>query len=238
MGTGAIVAIVVGGCLVVFGGIAWMMVWLRRSNAADEEAALGRLRKELAHRGWAYAERDDSYVEFYNRQNEFTQRNPFDPLTRPPRASAARDVITGTHRGRPFLAATFDVHYKGELTPQRCIWVRTPVVRPALSVSRILPGENTISSALGQGGLQLGNPEFDNHFRVSAEDDRFALQVVNPTMVQFLLGAPGSIRGFSLLGDQVDVLDPVSDHRDPAELIPALDLRCQLLDLIPPSAWA
>jgi hypothetical protein len=42
----------------------------------------------------------------------------------------------------------------------------------------------------------------------------------------------------SLLGDHLDLIDRISDHRDPAELIPALDRRCDLLDRIPPSAWA
>jgi hypothetical protein len=41
-----------------------------------------------------------------------------------------------------------------------------------------------------------------------------------------------------LLGANLDVGDPIDDHRNPAELIPALDLRCDLLDLVPRSAWA
>jgi hypothetical protein len=90
----------------------------------------------------------------------------------------------------------------------------------------------------GPGQSRAGKPEFDKRFRVSAEDDRFAAEVLNPRMIQLLLVAPGSFRGFWLLGGQIDMLDPVSDHRDPAELIPALDRRCDLLDLIPTTAWA
>ncbi|HET6504948.1 MAG TPA: DUF3137 domain-containing protein [Amycolatopsis sp.] len=238
MSAGAIVAIVVGGCLLVFGGIAWMMVWLRRSYREGETAALGRLRTELANRGWTYAERDDSYVALYNGQNQYKRPNPVNPLIRNPQAHSARDVVVGTHRGRPFVAATYEVSYRGEQEPLRCIWVRTPAVRSALTVTKVLPGENVMNAAIGRASLALGNPEFDKRFRVSAEDDRFAAAVLNPRMIQQLLAAPGSFRGFWLLGDQIDMLDPVSDHRDPAELIPALDRRCDLLDLIPTTAWA
>lgn len=238
MSPGAAIAVAAAGCVVVAGAIVAMMIWLRRSNAASEQAALSRLQEELAQRGWTFAERDDSVVSVYNAQNQYTQRNPFDPLTRPPTASAARDVITGTHRGRPFLAASFTVAYRGEHEPLRCIWVRTPAVRPALSVTRVLPGQNPVDQALGQGGVRTGDPEFDRRFRVAAEDDRFALAVLTPQLIQFLLHDPRPFKGFWLLGEQFDVLDPVRDHRDPAELIPALDLRCDVLDLIPPSVWA
>ncbi|WP_225978301.1 DUF3137 domain-containing protein [Gandjariella thermophila] len=230
------IAIAGAGCVLVFAGIAWLVIWLNRSNAAAEKAALGRLQEEAARRGWTFAERDDRYVDVYHAQVQLTERNPLQPLTPLPRASAARDVVTGTHRGRPFLAASFTVHHRHEQITQRCIWVRTPAPRPPLTVRRVGRAQRTVDAALGQ-YPSIGDPAFDERFEVSTGDERFARAVLNPRMTNFLLNEDRQFRGFALLGDQLEVLDPVSDHRDPAELIPALDLRCDILDLIPADVW-
>jgi hypothetical protein len=236
MSVGAAIAVAAGGCVLVFGGIAWLVVWLNRSNAAEEKAALGRLEAELARRGWSFRERDDQHVALYNGQIQYTDRSPLDPLVPLPKASAARDVITGTHRGRPFLAAEFDVYHRGEHGPQQCIWVRTPAPRPALSVRKVVGGQSGVNAGIGL-AVQIGNPAFDERFEVSTENERFAFDVLNPQMIQFLLNEARGLRAFWLLGDQLDVLDEVSDHRDPAQLVPALDLRCDIPDRIPPAVW-
>lgn len=238
MSTSAAIAVAAGGCVVVFGAIAWLLIRLRRSSAVAEAVALARLRDEGTRRGWNYAERDDSRVAVYNDQNRYTERNPLDPSTRPPQASAARDVVTGIHRGRPFLAAAFDTHYRGTAGTQLCVWVRAPAVRPALRVTKVYAAQSRVDTATGMAGFRTGDPDFDLAFEVSAEDDRFAAVVLNPRMTRILLADARDFRGFSLLGDQLDVIDPVGDHRDPGRLIPALDLRCDLLDLIPAEAWA
>jgi hypothetical protein len=242
MSTGAIIALAVGAIAVMAGGIVALMVWLRRSHNATDTAILDRLRAALPRQGWTFEERNDSYISVFARQREFTLVNPLQPFFEPPRAVAARDVITGTHRGRPFLAAEFDVRHRGEHIKTGSIWVRTPAPGPALSVRRALRTESNIGAGLGLTDLQVGNPDFDATFEVSTENEQFALAVLNPQLIQFLvsdqrLTDQHKFRGFLLLGDQLDVLDPVSDHRDPAELIPALDLRCDILDRIPPRVW-
>lgn len=237
MSTGAGIAIAVGGTLVLLGGIAWMVLYFRRSNARRAGAALDRLAQESARRGWRYVERDDSYAGVFNDQIQYTSRNPLHPLENPPHASEAHDIVTGTHRGRSFVAASFRTYHRGEYSLTRSIIVRTPSAGPALNVMGASGMQTAVNQALGW-GARIGNPDFDRKYEVSAEDEGFAGTVLNPSMVEFLMADDRPMRGFTMLGDQFDVVDPVRDHRDPAELVPALDLRCDLLDRVPASAWS
>jgi hypothetical protein len=249
--SGALIAvIVIGGCLVVFGAIAAMMIFLGRLNKKEEEGVLKRLHEEAPKRGWKYEERNDSYISVYNAERDYhkqplvkapTRQNPLGPLQpyhMAPKAVAAKDIITGVHRGRPFIAATFTVNYASKQEPERVIWVRTPAPRPALSLFRVARTESRVSSAIGQGDLQVGVPEFDDQFRVSEEDERFARAVLNPTVIEYLLNSPRHFQAMGMLADHIDFVDQVTDHRDPEQLIPALDLRCDVLDRIPQSVWA
>lgn len=238
MSVGAIIAIAVGGTLLLGAGLAWMTIWLNRSHKRHEQAALGRLREEVARRGWTFAERDDSVAELYTLQNkEFGGRDPRQPFVGPPKAKAAHNVLTGVHRGRPFLAATLDAYHNGEHASVRWIWVRTPAARPALTVRPAVPLSSKINNAIW-GEVRTGHPDFDERFDVSSDDPRFAIAALSPALIDFLLHDQRSFRDFRLFADHIEVLDRISDHRDPAELIPALDLRCDILDRIPASVWA
>jgi hypothetical protein len=249
--SGALIAvIVIGGCLVVFGAIAGLLIVLNRMNKAADEGVLKRLHEEAPKRGWTYEEHNDSYISVYNANRDHykqpliqqpTRQNPLGPLQpyhMAPKAVAAKDIITGVHRGRPFIAATFTVNYASKQEPERVIWVRTPAPGPALSLFRVTGAESRASSAIGQGDLQLGVPEFDDKFRVSEQDEGFARAVLNPAVIQYLLNSPRKFQSMGLLADHIDFADRVTDHRDPEQLIPALDLRCDVLDRIPQTVWA
>ncbi|MEU6646889.1 hypothetical protein ABZ863_30730 [Saccharomonospora sp. NPDC046836] len=234
MSTGVVLAIVIGGTVLVLGAVAALVIWIRRSFVNNSRASLDRLYQTAVSRGWTFAERDDSYVALYDRQ--YDRRSRWEPLTHPPRAKSARDVVTGTHRGRPFVAATFDTVYQGRHLPERAIWVAAPAAHPMLSIQRVVAAQNVVNRALGLGGIVTGNPEFDRRFEVLTEDDRFGHAVLGTALVEFLLTDPREFRGVYLRGEYLDVLDPVQDHRDPDELVPALDLRCDILDRMP--AWS
>lgn len=239
MSVGAVIAIAVGGTVLVAAAIVWLVVWLNRSNREREQAALGGLRDELARRGWSYAERDDSVADLYTRQHrEFALPNVLHPFADPPRASGARDVITGTHRGRPFVAAVLDTVHRGSAGPELCVWVRAPAARPSLTVRKVAKAESRVNNAIGRGDIASGNPEFDDRFEVLSEDPRFAAAVVSSELAGFLVAEQRRLRGFMFFADHLDALDQITDHRDPAQLIPALDLRCDLLDRIPTTVWA
>ena len=41
-----------------------------------------------------------------------------------------------------------------------------------------------------------------------------------------VMNAPKQVTGFAVYGDHFDLHDIIGDRRDPAQLVPALDLRC------------
>lgn len=238
MSPGAAIAIAAGGTLLMAAGITWMVVSFNRSYKRAEKAALERLRAELPKRGWTFAERDDSIAELWNRLHSAAYRpDPFRPFARRPMARGARDVITGIHRGRPFLAAEVDSSFRDGSQVVQCIWVRVPRFCPNLNVRKAPAISTTVNTALGW-YVRSGIPDFDRDFEISSDDEAFLSAVINPVLAQFVLADERKFTGFHFIGDQFTVYDAVSDHRDPAELIPALDLRCDLLDRIPPAAWA
>src|SRR5438067_1224225 len=209
MSVGATIAIAAGGTLLMAAGIAWMMVRLNRSNKASEEAVLERMRSELPKLGWTYEERNDSYTEVFNAQPDFSLRNPLEPFVAPPKAVGARDVITGVHRGWPFLISEFDVLHQGQQIQVGAVWVRLPAMRPPLTVRQVIRAQSRIRSAIGQRDIQLGHPEFDERFEISTESEPFARAVLTSQVVNFLLAAPAHVTGFAFYGDHFDVHDIV-----------------------------
>ncbi|MGW4586243.1 hypothetical protein [Amycolatopsis thermoflava] len=257
MSAGAVVAMAVGGSVLFMGLITWLIVRFNRRQGAAAAVTLAKLREELPRRGWTYVERDDSLAEAYNRQyeqfwspeqsqfwrpNQPVWRSGFQakapgPLEqhfiRPPHARSAHDIITGTHRGRPFVAATLEIFYMHQITTELCIWVRTPAPCPPVYVRQTVGMVSKINAAVGQGDFRTGHPAFDDRFDVNGPDERFLAHVITPALAEFLLTDERRFRGFTLFADRVDALDRIRDHRDPAELVAALDLRCDILDRIP-----
>lgn len=237
----AVIAIVVGGILLFAGALTWFLIWNNRNYNAEKNAAMQRLTEQAPQRGWTYEERNDGYVEVYNNQQAHTPERLL--VQAPPQAHAAHDVITGTHRGRPFLAARFsvyqspDVRHDGKVLDVAPVLVRTPAVRPMLSVRRASAMQTAVNTGLGL-TFTTGHPEFDKQFEIDGEDERFARAVLHPALIEFLLTDPRQPRGFWLLGGHIDVLHEVGDHRDPDNLVPALDLRCDIVDRIPQQVWA
>ncbi|EHK87273.1 hypothetical protein SZMC14600_11203 [Saccharomonospora azurea SZMC 14600] len=239
MSTGLIVAIAVVGGVLLLGGLALLIGKLNKAIGVGTDSGRENLAEELSRRGWRYVETDDNVVGVYNElYRKYTHPFMLDPLVGPPRAASAKDVITGVHRGRPFFAAVLDTYHHGEYMSQLCVWVRTPVPRPALTVQRMAALASRINESIGTGDLKTGFPEFDENFDVRSKDPSFAAAVMNPDLVHLLLAQPDQFRGFMLLGDQLDVFDSLHDHRDPIQLVAALDLRCDILDRIPAFVWS
>ncbi|WIX78831.1 hypothetical protein QRX50_47150 [Amycolatopsis carbonis] len=211
-----------------------------------EAGVLQRLSQEAPRRGWRYEERNDSYCAYYNEGDPHLQRSfadelfsPSDPFVRPPEAFEAHEIVRGTHRGRSFLGARFKVRQRGVATYYaRAVWVRTPKLGPALQVRPAVPLESRVNASIGRGDLRVGDAEFDERYEVRTGDDRFARAVLVPQVTHFLKTDPRPFRGFTLLGANLAFGDRITDHRDLDKLVAALDLRCDLLDLIPRSVWA
>ncbi len=233
MNAGLVVAIAVGGSVILLGGIAWVTKKLTGAFAPQSDDRNSRLAEELTRRGWTYGDYDESCADIHNAQPVFRARNMIDPLASPPKAVGARDVISGTHRSRPFIATQFDVRQQGEQVFVTAIWLALPAMRPGVVVNQVNRLQSRIRSRIGQGDIQLGVPEFDDRFEITTEDETFARAVLTPDVVHFLLTDPRAARGFAIYGDHLNVHDGVSDHGNPEQLIAALDLRCDLLDRIP-----
>lgn len=241
-----IVLIAVGGTLLLGGPLTWMFIWLHRSGKAEEEVIARRQAEELPRRGWTYTERDDRFTEVFNELERYPKLVPvvvgFD---RSPQAVEAHEIITGQHRGRPFLAARFvvneplDTHDGGQYGGHRVhVYVRTPAPRPTLEVRKVLRVESRINEGLGLGDIKVGHPEFDSRFQVTCADERFARAVLSPAIVEFLLRDPRDCHGFWIRGTQFEAYNATGQHRDPVLLAADLDIRCDLLDRIPPQVWS
>ncbi|WP_037358260.1 hypothetical protein [Amycolatopsis orientalis] len=246
MSVALILVIVIGGTLLMAGALVWFLVWNGRSYKRDQEQAMARLQQEIERRGWRYEERNDAYCAYFDEGDRYIERNaveqvmnPLGPYLNRREIYEARQIVTGTHRGRPFLAGIFRARtsMQGETNTLRVIWVRGPGTGPALQISRVAELSSRVNAHLGQGDVQTGDPEFDLRYEVRSGNADFARAVLSPSVTAFLKSDPRTFRGFALVGGKLDFFDQVSDHRDPKFLLPALDLRCDLLDRIPHSVW-
>lgn len=242
-----IIVITVGGLLIFGGLLTWMLVWLHRSNKAEEAGIEQRQREQFPARGWHHTARDDRATEVFNELERYPKLVPVVVgIDRSPRAVEAHDIITGRHRGRPFLAALFIVNepvdtsnnLQGQFGVRwTAVWVRTPVARPTLDVRQVLRVESRINEGLGLGDIKIGHPEFDSRYQVTCADEAFARAVLVPDVVDFLLTDERDCRGFWIRGTQFDAYNATGEHRDPIVLAADLDVRCDLLDRIPRHVW-
>lgn len=236
------ITIAVVGCLVVFGLLTWMLVYFRRDYEKSETEFMALLQEECARRGWTFEERNDSYVEWFNGLPLIPFTGIRDPLFVRPKAAGAKWVVSGVHRGRPFLAALFHVYHVAPAVDANWrphVWVRMPSARPGLVVKKVYGPTNAINRAIGWDHRKYGDPDFDHRFEVTADDPQFAADVLHTRMQRFLVDEQRPFQEFWMIGDIIDMAgDSCVEHRDPRQLIPALDLRCDLLDLVPQVVWA
>ncbi|GLZ34759.1 hypothetical protein Lesp02_69460 [Lentzea sp. NBRC 105346] len=234
--------IAIGGCLLVGAGLVWMVVWLRRDYSQSEAEFMALLQEECARRSWQFEERNDAYADWFSSLPRVPYVGIPDPLWINPRAAGARNIVTGVYRGRRFIAAQFQVYQVNPAIDGNWwtyVRVHMPAPRPGLVVKKVVGPTNAVNRALGWDHASYGDPEFDRRFEVSADDQRFAADVLHTRMQRFLVDEQRPFRGLVMVGDVIDVVgDQQNEHRDPRQLIPALDLRCDILDLVPDTVWA
>lgn len=233
MSTWLIIVIVVAGILLLATPIVAFVIWNSRQVDDQRAAALRRLKEESANRGWTYEERNDSYAEWFTRLHGSSAVQ----------AREARNIVAGTYRGRQFIAAEFHVYNAGDWQVSAnffdalAIYVQLPSGKADLAINRTTQLAATVNRATGEISSAIGIPAFDNKFEVNAADENFAKQLLSPELVEYLLSTRRQFRSISIVKDQLDVADQVDNQYDPAELIPALDFRCDIIDRIPASVW-
>jgi hypothetical protein len=156
-----------------------------------EQKRIAALRAYAASRGWTYTPRDDSWHDTFH-------GSPFESG----HGRSSTKVLTGRHDDRD--AAVFDfVFHTTETstdaqghTSHREVPHRFNVV--ALSLGARTPGlavspEGAFGRLLGRmfnNDIELESEEFNRAFTVTADDRRFAFDVLHPRMMELLLRHP------------------------------------------------
>ncbi|HEU5129503.1 MAG TPA: DUF3137 domain-containing protein [Glycomyces sp.] len=188
-----------------------------------------------AERGMAYTPRDDAWVRV---------------AAQGPAAGAdarAEHVFTGRVRGREVVAfqysARLDERGRSALVRDRrralntCVAVRLPAPRLELL---IVPGTAFDQTAQRAGfapvGLRYENPRFNERFRVTAENERFAHDVLTPRMMEWMLAEPlVSQRPLLVQGDFL-----MTWRKEPLllePLDPLIGMLVGFLDRVPDHVW-
>ncbi len=172
--------------------LAAVLSWQAAKRRREEFAAVAHQRE------WTYTERDDRWCERF-------QGQPFG------RGSDRRalNILGGTYDGRTFVA--FDYRYSTHSTdsqghsrttvhPFSVLALNVGVRFPSLAVAP----EGFVSRMVGRitnRDIELESEDFNRAFTVTADDRKFASDVLHPQMMEYLLTMPDL--GWELEGDSL-----------------------------------
>lgn len=184
-----------------------------------------------AQHGFSYAPSDDRYA-------DLPWGHPFGEGF----GRAALDVLESTDAERPVLCFTY--RYKtrsrssnGKTTTTQNHWfsiysARLPKPLPELRVGR--EGVfGRLARAVGFHDIEFESEEFNRQFKVQADDRKFASDVVDPQMMQFLMS--GRAPGFTIVG--ADVVLVHGGKLDLPTVLPTLDYLAAVIARIPGFVW-
>jgi hypothetical protein len=192
-----------------------------------------RRREELT----AFAEEHGGRISF-ERDRRFERRFPHFDCLREGDDRRADMVIEGTHQGRPFVA--FDYHYsrtsgtgKDRRTTHyhfsgvilECAFAFEPLTWRCETVF------DRVSAFFGMNDIQFELTEFNRAFHVRAKDRRFATDAIQPSTMEFLLGAPR----FHVECETTQMCVWRTTRFGAAEFRQALELAHGFLERLPPS---
>ncbi|SEJ61184.1 DUF3137 domain-containing protein [Demequina mangrovi] len=155
------------------------------------------------------------------------------------RRRRARDVVWGTMGGRPFETFAYSYETESRDTEGRTrttthtfqvTWVPLPAPLPTVR----LTGDNAMLRALGRLGgrdLDTESHEFNQRWKVQADDERVAHAILTPRMIERLLGADLVGRAFVIEGSALYSYAPSAS--DLAELPLVVGALHELADGIP-----
>lgn len=208
-------------------GIIALVIVLAVVGARRNRARVGELAGLAAARGWRF------HPDGRGLESRFTG----DPFGRGRRRTASQ-VLEGTHQGWPFIA--FDYSYvtsSGSDNQDSTSWfsvvslhlgAQAPLlqVRPQSAFGRFFA--NSFGS-----DFRIGHPPFDDAFDVRTDAPEFALDVLQPPVVEMLLATRERAWRFS--GDSLLVFRP--GRHAAAEIDGVLAQATHLLGLVPPHVW-
>ncbi|QVQ53333.1 hypothetical protein J4H86_06080 [Spiractinospora alimapuensis] len=158
------------------------------------------------------------------------------------RGGKVRHVLSGTHRDREVLA--FEYSYTtstGGNPPSSTTHfylvaaVRLPRARPTLEVTQEHLG-HSIMRVFGVDDLQLDNGEFNQAFRISADDDGFARHALDHDVMRWMLNDPRAMETpFRIEGDTL--LAWKATRLTIPEMQALIDYQIDLLEQFSQDVW-
>jgi hypothetical protein len=155
----------------------------------------------------------------------------------------ARHLLTSKMGGRPVVA--FEYSYKehrGSGKDRRTVTftyavvsTTAPAARPTLQVTHEHFGTRLLG-AVGLDDLQLESEEFNRAFRVSADDAKFAYDVLHPRTMEWMLADPRA-REVNFRFERSDVLSWEDGRLNPQRAAWAASYLLDLLDRVPQFVW-
>jgi hypothetical protein len=181
--------------------------------------------------GWTYAQRDDSWCERF-------AGSPFGEGDN----RKAVNVLRGEHGGSGMVA--FEYSYQTHTTDSKGHRSTTThrFAICALALPASLPGLelapesafSRLAGHLGFGDVELESEDFNRRYRVSAGDQKFAYDVLNPRTMEALLTRPA----LHLRLLDADALCWESGRLDPVALLARLSTLELLVAGIPSFVWS
>jgi hypothetical protein len=206
---------------VVFVGV-WYFGRLKHKKKIAEFTAYA------AQRGWRYTERDHSLVDRFRGQPFGTGNN-----------RRAQHVLRGRHRERDALAFEYSYRVpkgdnKSETYQFTVVALATPTARPTLEVTREGLGRKLLGF-VGIRDLQLESEEFNKTFHIRTDDEKFAYDILNPKMMEWMLSGPALDLPFRFEGGHLLVWQP--DRIETSTVDNLLGFAGEVLDRTPSFVW-
>jgi|GEM_PF-6837036 hypothetical protein len=153
----------------------------------------------------------------------------------------ALNILAGSYRGRPVCAFEYSyttTSHNGTTTTTNtyhfAVWVvALPTAVPLFTVGSEGIFGGKVAAAMGFRRLDIGDPTFDDTFKIKCDNELFGRRVLHPAVVDVLRQTgPWDWRfsGQNMISFQQGVFEPVN-------ALPRLNLMCDLIDRIPADAW-
>ncbi|SDN11968.1 hypothetical protein SAMN04487981_103635 [Streptomyces sp. cf386] len=210
-----------------------------RTNKRDvrsekDQAGLVQLAQE---RGWNYTAEIPGGAERYVGAPPFRAKGHY-----------LWDHISGEFRGHAFSCFEYRPRdFDGEDTGMNdhryfiAFTVKTPMPTPDMIIDRpnvLERTDNRLNNVfgLGENEVKLGNPEFDEDFRIITDDEPFARNAMADDLVRFLLSDP-RVKDAPLRFHGNELITWSEGRLRPDGIDPKLDYLCDVLERVPAQTW-
>jgi hypothetical protein len=193
-----------------------VLVIVQRRRAVQRRAQA--MQALAASQGWWWVAEDSAWAHRWNGE-------PFEVGA----GRTASNVLTGRYEGYDFAA--FDYQYtvstgKTNQTVTFGVWaLKLPAMLPWLVVGR--------QGAFSKEDVQTESEAFNRAYHITGHDDRYAMAVIHPRMMELLMAAPETY--WRIDRDSIVYWEPGTV--EPARYVQRLNLLVTIANLIPSYVW-